>query len=161
MTAPTAHLDAAQLLSVPAEAIASVETLDDGVRIVAMATGTNVVYRIEGDGTVMYQHKPDPARHYDFPVYEPPVEVAGDDEPDSEREPDNGPPSGKVADVVDWVRGGPEGTEPTDGWEARADTALAAELAKDKPRASLIDILEALVPAEGDAAGTEGDDGAA
>jgi hypothetical protein len=61
MTATTID-QAAERLGVEPDEISSVEDLDDGVYLVAMATGRNVVYRVDGD-QVMYQHKPDPDRH--------------------------------------------------------------------------------------------------
>lgn len=52
----------------------------------------------------------------------------------------------KVDDVVDWVRGGPEGSDPADGWPDRAQRALDAETAKgDKARPTLVEKLEDIV----------------
>ena len=155
MTAPTAHLDAARLLGVPAGEIASVEQLDDGVRLVAMASGRNVVYRIEPDGTVMFQHKPDPERHYTLPVYEPPEDAVELVDESAGSDDDEDVPTGSIAEVLAWVHGGDGGDEPTEGWEARAQAALDAERAKDKPRAGLVDRLEAVLPEE--SAGSDDD----
>lgn len=60
-------------------------------------------------------------------------------------------PDGSIDKVTEWVRGGPEDQEPTEGWEQRAADALAAELAKgDDARSSLVKLLSPLVepPAE-------------
>jgi hypothetical protein len=57
--------------------------------------------------------------------------VAAADAPDED--PASFVPSGTAAEVLDWVRGGPEGDDPTDDWEDRARAALEVEQAKDKP----------------------------
>lgn len=58
----------------------------------------------------------------------------------------NAVPSGSIDDDVDWVRGGPAGTEATDGWRERAQQALEAEQAKgDRARKTLVDRLEEIL----------------
>lgn len=60
-------------------------------------------------------------------------------------------PDGSIDSVVEWVRGGPDDQEPTEGWERRASDALDVELAKgDDARSGLVKLLSPLVspPAE-------------
>lgn len=59
-------------------------------------------------------------------------------------------PTGKIEDVIDWVRGGPVDSEPTEGWADRAAQALDVEEAKgDKARTGLVEKLGVILePAE-------------
>lgn len=62
---------------------------------------------------------------------------------------DDGVPEGTVPTVLDWVRGAPEGDDPTDGWQERAEAAIAAEYARDgRPRQGIIDPLTEALEAE-------------
>lgn len=54
-------------------------------------------------------------------------------------------PSGSVADVTVWVRGGDDDSDPVDGWQDRARQALDAEQVAPKPRKGLVALLEGLV----------------
>lgn len=55
-------------------------------------------------------------------------------------------PDGSIDSVVEWVRGGPDDQEPTEGWERRASDALDVELAKgDDARSGLVKLLSPLV----------------
>lgn len=73
-------------------------------------------------------------------------------EPEPETEVDESSvPVGSVADVLAWVRGHDDDAPAADGWEDRAEQALAAERATEKPRTTLIEALEAaLVDGEAD-----------
>lgn len=59
----------------------------------------------------------------------------------------DGVPHGTIPEIIDWVRGAPEGEPPTDGWEDRARGALADEQSKAKPRETLVEKLEDIVAA--------------
>ncbi|MEM9609934.1 MAG: hypothetical protein AAGA99_21115 [Actinomycetota bacterium] len=68
-----------------------------------------------------------------------------------------GVPDGNVEVVLAWVRGAPKDHEPTDGWEARAEQAIAVELAKGEgARKGIVDPLSAALA---DDDGDDGDDG--
>lgn len=54
-------------------------------------------------------------------------------------------PDGNITAVVDWVRGAPDGEDPTDGYQERAAQALEAEQNSAKPRGSLVDALTLIV----------------
>lgn len=64
-------------------------------------------------------------------------------------------PDGTIGEVVDWVRGAPEGEDPADGWSVRAGLALEAEAAKPEPRKTLVKLLTEVLsaPGQGDAEG--------
>ena len=142
--------EAARVLGLKADEVAGVEETPVGPVITVAGSGARYVVvpddqpDAEGKTGLMFAEKPDPKRVYTFPVYAPhPAEP--DVVVDELGEGGDSVPDGKVADVVDWVRGGPEDEEPTDGWPERAAQALAVETAKDKPRSSLVELLTELV----------------
>ena len=71
----------------------------------------------------------------DAPASEPSSEVAATVVPD-----------GTIGEVVAWVRGADENSEPADGWHDRARQALEHELAKgDDARSRLVKLLNEVV----------------
>lgn len=78
------------------------------------------------------------------------VIVSEVDRMDSEASTADYPSDGSIDAVVRWVRGGAEDIDPVQGWDERAAEALAAEIAKGKPRSALVKLLTPLVnpPAE-------------
>lgn len=77
------------------------------------------------------------------------VEIDGAGQTTPETPDPDAVPDGNIDEVVAWVRGAPDHEDPADGWDQRARLALDAEIGADKPRSTLLDLLEPL--AGGDA----------
>lgn len=59
-----------------------------------------------------------------------------------------GVPDGNVDQVLTWVRGAPSGEDPTEGWEARAQAAIDAEVTSGDARKGIVDPLTDALAAE-------------
>jgi hypothetical protein len=81
---------------------------------------------------------------FDAQVADGRLQVLAEPDPEPEVKVDPGAvPDGTINDVIDWVRGAPDGDEPTDGYQDRARQALDAEtVSRENPRSTLVDALE-------------------
>lgn len=129
--------EAAQVLGAKESEVRRVRGDVRDTYLVTTTDGTTV--RIAPDGDVMKVTAiVDPAKGYQGPLPIERTPPAVEDDEDDEGDEVATVLRGTVEDVVEWVRGGPEGTEPTEAWAVRAKLALDGESAAARPRKSLV-----------------------